>query len=162
MVIEIFFGDKKGISPLIATVLLIAFAVALGAVVMSWGNQVYEDSQNLSIICEKSELGVFTFANGINDVCIDQDNLLMTIEVIKGEIIDFKIVVVGSKQILSVNEVIEYSLTDGDLEKIIIPYDKYFYGDINEVRVMPIVGGIDNSQICSENYLTISTIPNCE
>ena len=28
---------KKGLSPLIATVVLIAFAVALGAVVMSWG-----------------------------------------------------------------------------------------------------------------------------
>ena len=29
--------NKKGVSPLIATILLIAFAVALGAVVMSWG-----------------------------------------------------------------------------------------------------------------------------
>ena len=28
--------DKKALSPLIATVLLVAFAVALGAVVMSW------------------------------------------------------------------------------------------------------------------------------
>ena len=28
--------NKRGISPLIATVLLVAFAVALGAVVMSW------------------------------------------------------------------------------------------------------------------------------
>ncbi len=29
--------NKKAVSPLIATILLIAFAVALGAVVMSWG-----------------------------------------------------------------------------------------------------------------------------
>lgn len=33
------FRQKKGISPLIATVLLIAFAVALGAVVMNWGKE---------------------------------------------------------------------------------------------------------------------------
>src|SRR3989344_3348060 len=32
-----FFAGKKGVSPLIATVLLIAFAVALGAVIMNWG-----------------------------------------------------------------------------------------------------------------------------
>lgn len=32
-----FFGSKRGVSPLIATVLLIAFAVALGAVIMNWG-----------------------------------------------------------------------------------------------------------------------------
>jgi len=30
-------NSKKGVSPLIATVLLIAFAVALGAVIMNWG-----------------------------------------------------------------------------------------------------------------------------
>src|SRR3989344_4813050 len=29
--------SKKGVSPLIATILLIAFAVALGSVVMNWG-----------------------------------------------------------------------------------------------------------------------------
>jgi len=37
---------KKALSPLIATVLLVAFAVALGAVVMSWtsgsGDEVHE------------------------------------------------------------------------------------------------------------------------
>ena len=32
--------NKKAVSPLIATILLIAFAVALGAVVMSWGRNV--------------------------------------------------------------------------------------------------------------------------
>lgn len=32
--------NKKGVSPLIATVLLIAFAVALGAVVMNWGRNI--------------------------------------------------------------------------------------------------------------------------
>lgn len=33
---------KRGISPLIATVLLVAFAVALGAVVMNWAKGVEE------------------------------------------------------------------------------------------------------------------------
>ena len=33
--------NKKGISPLIATVLLIGFAVALAAVVMTWGLGLY-------------------------------------------------------------------------------------------------------------------------
>src|SRR3989344_9484 len=32
-----FSKSKKGVSPLIATILLIAFAVALGSVVMNWG-----------------------------------------------------------------------------------------------------------------------------
>ena len=39
----VFFGNKKGVSPLIATVLLIAFAVALGAVIMNWGRGFVQD-----------------------------------------------------------------------------------------------------------------------
>lgn len=35
-------SSKKGVSPLIATVLLIAFAVALGVVVMNWGKDYVE------------------------------------------------------------------------------------------------------------------------
>ena len=37
--------NKKGVSPLIATVLLIAFAVALGALVMNWGREYIENTQ---------------------------------------------------------------------------------------------------------------------
>jgi len=39
---------KRGISPLIATVLLVAFAVALGAVVMNWAKGVEETDTSAS------------------------------------------------------------------------------------------------------------------
>ncbi len=42
----LFFRNKRGVSPLIATVLLIAFAVALGAIVMSWGRSYIVQTQN--------------------------------------------------------------------------------------------------------------------
>ncbi|MFQ5474266.1 MAG: archaellin/type IV pilin N-terminal domain-containing protein [Candidatus Nanoarchaeia archaeon] len=42
------FNNKKAVSPLIATVLLIAFAVALGAVVMNWGRGYVEDTQDFA------------------------------------------------------------------------------------------------------------------
>lgn len=41
-------NNKKGVSPLIATVLLIAFAVALGAIVMNWGRSYVEDTQDFA------------------------------------------------------------------------------------------------------------------
>jgi flagellin-like protein len=40
--------SRKAVSPLIATVLLIAFAVALGAVVMNWGRGYVEDTANMA------------------------------------------------------------------------------------------------------------------
>ena len=36
------FKSRKAISPLVATILLLAFAVALGSVVMSWGKDLIE------------------------------------------------------------------------------------------------------------------------
>jgi flagellin-like protein len=42
------FNRKRAVSPLIATVLLIAFAVALGAVVMNWGRGYVEDTANIA------------------------------------------------------------------------------------------------------------------
>lgn len=48
--------QKKGVSPLIATVLLIAFAVALGAVVMNWGRSYTE--QTAENVKKKSDVDV--------------------------------------------------------------------------------------------------------
>lgn len=52
--------NKKAVSPLIATVLLIAFAVALGAVVMNWGRSYVEstaayaeEKSDLQIVCSR-------------------------------------------------------------------------------------------------------------
>jgi len=58
--------NKKGVSPLIATILLIAFAVALGAVVMNWGKSVESPSAELISTekCAKVNLKVET----INDI----------------------------------------------------------------------------------------------
>jgi len=52
--------NKKAVSPLIATVLLIAFAVALGAVVMNWGRSYVETTaeyaergSDIQILCSR-------------------------------------------------------------------------------------------------------------
>lgn len=44
--------SKKGLSPLIATVLLIAFAVALGVMVMNWGKSAAEGKPGETPACQ--------------------------------------------------------------------------------------------------------------
>ncbi|MCX6710804.1 MAG: hypothetical protein NTZ02_01820 [Candidatus Woesearchaeota archaeon] len=48
---------KKGVSPLIATVLLIAFAVALGAVVMNWGKSFTTETINYAETSSATSVG---------------------------------------------------------------------------------------------------------
>ena len=102
------FYSKKGISPLIATVLLIAFAVALGAVVMNWGKNYV---QTTAIDAQKSGQAKqkctntnmeFVQVSGIPKVCIN--NPLNTTEVeftLKNkaphEILDIEITILGDE-----------------------------------------------------------------
>jgi flagellin-like protein len=48
--------NKKAVSPLIATVLLIAFAVALGALVMNWGKTYTEEQMSYTTTKSNEEL----------------------------------------------------------------------------------------------------------
>ena len=48
---------KRGVSPLIATVLLIAFAVALGAVVMNWGKSFTTETINYAETSSSTNVG---------------------------------------------------------------------------------------------------------
>ncbi len=63
--------SRKAVSPLIATVLLIAFAVALGAVVMNWGRGYVEDTANMAR--ERSDTEV-TCASEVGVDLVDIDN----------------------------------------------------------------------------------------
>jgi flagellin-like protein len=66
------FRSRKAVSPLIATVLLIAFAVALGAVVMNWGRGYVEDTANIAR--ERSDIEV-TCASQVDIDIVDIDNI---------------------------------------------------------------------------------------
>ncbi len=64
-----FLANKKGIAPLIATVLLVAFAVAIAAIVMDWNRNYVQDTSDTARI--ESELKVTCNLNlglGIEDV----------------------------------------------------------------------------------------------
>ena len=64
------FSNRRAISPLVATVLLISFSVALGAVVMSWGESYVE---------QKAE-----FVRGVQEVKSGCDAVTFSIITIKG------------------------------------------------------------------------------
>lgn len=50
---------KKGMSPLVATILLIAFAVSIGATVMSFGGVYYEKYRTEKVSCSKALISTF-------------------------------------------------------------------------------------------------------
>jgi len=67
------FSSKKAMSPLIATVLLIAFAVALGTMIMNWSSGIDETSP--SIVPECDGISITT-----SNICYSKDALKLDLK----------------------------------------------------------------------------------
>lgn len=162
MVNKIFIKNKKGISPLIATVLLISFAVSLGAVVMNWSAKVQETAQTSNLNCDNTFIDISVLSSGKPDICISQNKVLMTIEAMSGKITDLKIVLNGEKNVLSKNKILENPIKDGDLARVNLDYNKEKYGKIKEIKIYPIIGKAENEKTCVENFITLANITTCK
>src|SRR3989344_7876392 len=111
---------KRGISPLIATVLIIGFTIVLAAVVIQWGGSLVEKLKGQS----EGSLAKLTCAEKVNinikDACDTGISVLLTLEN-KGDVDigSFVIRVNGDKT--NVKEIDE-SISPFGVKKISVPY----------------------------------------
>ena len=158
------FFNKRGVSPLIATVLLISFAVALGAVVMNWGRNL--DISKPGDVCS----GVSIKLRNIGDVqacylalgqdayihfIIDNtgskntDGLGIWITGEKGtSLLDFNDLPIKANELL-------------DIKDQSIKYDFSAYGPINNIQFFPKIKVGDSIEICTRNSIKVNKIGIC-
>jgi flagellin-like protein len=143
---------KKGVSPLIATVLLIAFSVALGAVVMTYSGSLGECG---SVYIELVETG------GEPDICLDDFELTFTLENGPKEAISsFKITYYGNLD--AVTKDLEDTLGPGEVRKFTTEYNSKSLGAIEKIKIVPVVIENGGQLICpSEKSITIQGLPRC-
>ncbi len=153
---------KKGVSPLIATVLLIAFAVALGAVVMNWGKAQLEEQFSASAVCRDVEIRWFDVA-GSPDVCFDGSEVKMTVQNgPKMELSGLKIIIDGTQDLRIADSAAEGPIGKADPKKVNIPYDPQVYGSIRKVQVIPKISVAGEESVCPlKKAIEIHTIPDC-
>lgn len=120
------FSGKKGVSPIIATVLLIAFAVSLGAVVMNWGKTISEKE-------EVSDSLKWYLGSNIENVCYDDNSIIFNI---KGDpVTNIKataLVARGNDQDFVSPTPVEIP-PEGQVNKITVPFDISKYGALNQI-----------------------------
>jgi flagellin-like protein len=102
--------SRKGISPLIATVLLIAFAVALGAVVMSWGRGYIENTATFAEEKSAAEMRCtmdveldFAIVNNQKKVCYDDMTELDT----PGDVLEYPDSIENTEEVDAVFDTID-------------------------------------------------------
>jgi flagellin-like protein len=143
---------KKGVSPLIATVLLIAFSVALGAVVMTYSGSLGECG---SVYIELVEKG------GEPEVCLDGYDLIFTLENGPKEAISsFKLTYYGNLDATTID--LEETLGPGEVRKFTTEYNSNAFGALEKFKIVPVVIENGGQLICpSEKSIIVQGIPRC-
>jgi len=158
---------RKGISPLVATVLLVAFSVALGALVMSWGQEYIEDKaefvqgmQEVKSGCDLANLDIIKIG-GIPQVCIKSDNKIQ-VWFDNGPDIDIYNVharVAGTDGVSVQEEILKTPL----LRENAVKTEFYFepVGEIKQIKFTPKIFIIDKVYFCSQKAVAVEHIPPC-
>jgi hypothetical protein len=144
--------NKRAISPLVSTLILITFAAALGGVVMSWGKNI-EAKEEQS--CDKAGLDIIKI-NNINQVCYSDNKIEFLIEN-KGEVKlnGFVVNVIGEKDVERTG--IEREMSIADILKLSIPYNQEIAGNLLKIKFIPRI----KERTCTEKSLDVENIRNC-
>lgn len=158
------FYNKRGVSPLIATVLLIAFSVALGAVVMTWGKNI--EFSDLDDKCSQVKFELKPVNN--NGVCYKTDGSLRYINFLlensgKQDISGLTINVVGEKKVMifDIDSVTIKKDTLFEKKDQELTYDFNQYGKIIKVQFTPKIKLENSIDICLKESIEEQNIGIC-
>ncbi len=146
--------NKKGISPLISTLLLIFFAIALGLVVMSWGKTSQIQEQPAS--CEDLSLSLVSLPD-MPDACYKDGNLRYTIENSGYASVDGLKVFILSDEIERVEQ--DKFIMPADMEIIDTSYSSQ--SQIIKLKITPWIRTNGEKEFCSKKGVEIENIGEC-
>ena len=158
------FRHKKGVSPLIATILLIAFAVALGSVVMNWGLNL--DLGKSADVCRNVEIKIRNI--GVAEVCSGGFGANGYINFIidnigSSDITGLAIWVIGDKgtRLFDLDDVLIGSGSLYNKKDKEVSYDFTKFGDIKQVQFIPKIKTEQSTDICPKNSIKAEKIGIC-
>ncbi len=152
--------DKRGIAPLVATLLLIAFAVALGVVIMNFGRAQVELEAQCTI-----DVGLkFSMVGGEEQFCLDRGGEQLFFVVENGPNINVEGLTVN---IIGTKKAVTYDLEDAKIEKAgaflkYVPYDVEGIGELRQMKIVPKVVMYDEELICQEKAIVLERVRDCQ
>jgi len=167
------FKSRKAVSPLIATVLLIAFAVALGAVVMNWGRGYVEDTANIArersdteVKCA-SEVGVsIVEIDSVPQVCYNETggtggnatmNIIVENRKSKGVVkLEARFIGMSSRVPLTADLGYESNLTVNEAKYLNFTYDPDTFGKPQQLKLTPFIK-VGGSEVACPSSAEIET-----
>ena len=158
------FINKRGVSPIIATVLLISFAVALGTVVLNWGRSL--DISDSGDIC--SGIGIkLRNLNNLQACYIYSGNeayINFIIDNIGNKDVDgLGIWITGESgtQLLDLNDLTIKTGNLLDIKDNSVKYNLKTYGAIKNIQFFPKIKNIDSIELCARQSVKAVNLGIC-
>ena len=155
--------NKRAISPLVATILLIAFAIALGLVVMNWGKSYIEEKAEFTAGaadlsgCGLVELSIIQ-VSGRDKICYNPNDFSIEVFLENGPdatIEDFQVRIVGDHGIKTLESVLDRKVDAGVSAQVRFNYPSGL-GEVQQVRLTPVIGegaACTRQAVVSENLM---------
>ncbi|RLE37460.1 hypothetical protein DRJ17_06545 [Candidatus Woesearchaeota archaeon] len=163
---------KKAVSPLIATVLLIAFAVALGAVVMNWGRSYVETTaeyaergSDIQILCSR-DINLKVVDGVENSLCYNDTEKQINFMLENAGTIDIEglqVTVIGASDI-DTTDLDNATIEIGHIKRFNVNYNNDTMGEILEIKFVPMIETTttQTSVPCANSPLRKTDITECE
>lgn len=161
--------NKKAVSPLIATILLIAFSISVGVLVVNWGKN-YVESQtreaesraDTQMACGLDVDLDFVYTGATPDICDEgPGNVKFTLEnSARTSIKNLTVNIIGTNNITSAT--LSANINPGGVQRFNVSYDNSSLGNIMQVRISPTVETSSGSvTTCTSDALVIESVPVC-
>ena len=143
--------NKRGISPLIATVLIIGFTIVLAALLIVWVRGVNDDLMDSGVCNIQMNLKCTELVLRVSNIKVDGDNI--TLVLVSESNIDVGKVLI---QAFNNSEVVAYKLFEGDSENPVIrklessrfTFEVNNTDEIDMVRVIPGIVFEEEGELC--------------
>ena len=151
--------NRKAITPLMATFLLISFAVAVGVVIMNFGRAEVKQEA----VCPLTTGLRFAKIGGEEQFCYDaaQKRIQFTVENgVNANIDGLTVSIIGTQRAESF-DLLEAKMGKAAAYVGSISHDPAVSGEIRQVKIIPHITLYDHEQICSEQGLVVEEIKLC-
>jgi hypothetical protein len=157
---------NRGISPLMATVLLILLSVGLGAAVMSWGEEYIEERaefvqgvQETITTCDLVSFAVVSIG-GVQQFCLDGTTLKGLIDNgLDADISDFHARVIAEQGIFVQESLLDMALTRGSAVPVAFSIGEL--GSVQQVKLIPKILSGGQQVVCTKQSVLVENIESC-
>ncbi|HLC33029.1 MAG TPA: hypothetical protein VJJ82_04335 [Candidatus Nanoarchaeia archaeon] len=160
------FENNRGITPLVATVLLVAFSVGLGALVMSWGEdyiaqkaEFVQGTGEVKSDCDTAHIDFIRIA-GQPQACLGARGLELWIDNGEVDVSNIHARIAGSNGVDVIPDILLAPLVKANSARAIVAV-KPEVGQLLQVKLTPKVWTGSKESTCANSAITLEQFPQC-